>query len=731
MTHDPLPTANTRRPSLPDAQCLTQRWLWLIALLALLYRGAYLLAVRQHPLYQHPVVDAAQHHAWALRIANGCTLGRGPDDVFKPPVYPSLVALMYAIVGAKPHVVQIAQHLLGVASVVLTTLLGFRLFGTFVGVTAGLVSALYAPYLFFEGQLLTPALSVFLNLIFALLALRVAKSIRAWCGLGALSGLAIAVRPDAILAMGPVLAQRVGAASKSVAAKQTAKMGAWLICGLMIVIGPVVARNYALTRSPILVSSNAGVNFYTGNGPQADGVSAVPTGLAWSQTVATVPKPVLLHPAQASRLWFTRALSSIRAAPLGWAALLGKKALAFWNGREFRNNIGYDWFRSDCWALRFPLVQYWPVAALCLIGVGLSLRKRRERPDCLIPVLMIAGYWAVSVAFFVTARFRMPAVPFMILLAALTIEWLRDCAGRSSRSFAKACLAVAATGVATWPGWFPLTPQAHARDLINLGNVCRAQGKLAAALDSYHRAESLAPEDPEAPFLVGTLLLQQRKPAEALEHLARARTRCPTGVDILLNTAEAYRHLGQADQALEAYANLLRLKQTRNLYHKRTSLAKAHLGLSELHASGGRGEEARRELEQAWQASKQTAAEYALIKGRDLVRARDAFRRLVEEEPWNWYLRSNLGMSYLKLGQPHEAVAELTKASKSLSSRPGVRFYLGLALLRSGRRQEAESTLADLLADLPASPLADQVRRTIGRLRGHQNGERAGRRRSD
>ena len=717
-------TPTNTPPSPPPRRGSHWRWLCAIAATSLLYRGGYVASVRSHTLYQHPVIDAAQHHAWATRIANGCIIGAGPDDVFKPPLYPSVVGAIYAAIGAGLGSVQVAQHLLGAASAVLTTLLGFRLFGTFVGLTAGLTSALYAPYVFFEGQLLTPALSIFLNLAFALALLRGARTVGGWCGMGALSGLAAAVRPDAILAMGLALAQRLGVTGKANAAKRTLKNAAWLMCGLALAIGPVAARNYALTRSLILVSSNAGVNFHTGNGPRADGLSAVPTGVAWSQMIATVPEAILLRPDKASRLWLTRTLSAIREAPLRWAALLGKKAVAFWNGREFRNNIGYDWFRQECWTLRFPFFQYWPVSALCLIGIGLSLRKWREQPGRLLPVLMVTGYWAVCVAFFVTARFRMPAVPFMILLAASAIEWLRDCARRSGSSFAGACLAVAVTGAATWPGWFPLAPQGHARDLINLGNVRRARGQPQAALDSYRRAEALAPQDPEAPFLLGTLLLPQRRPAEALEHLARARTRCPTGVDILLNTAEAHRHLGNTHEAMEAYSSLLRLRETRNLHHKRVSVAKAHLGLAELHASGGRRKEARREIEQAWQVSEQAAAEYALIRGRDLARAKDAFGRLVADQPWDWYLRSNLGMSYLKLDRPHEAVAELTKASKLRGSRPGVRFYLGLALLRSGRRQEAKDALTDLLTDLPASPLADQVRRTLRGIRGRPAGSR-------
>ena len=79
------------------------------------------------------MVDASQHHAWATRTANGCVLGAGPDDVFKPPLYPALVGLVYWLAGPKVAVVQAGQFLLGAVGAVLTAVLGARLFGRFVG----------------------------------------------------------------------------------------------------------------------------------------------------------------------------------------------------------------------------------------------------------------------------------------------------------------------------------------------------------------------------------------------------------------------------------------------------------------------------------------------------------------------------------------------------------------------------------------------------------------------
>lgn len=696
-----------------------RRWLWAVGGVALLYRTAYGLSVRSNPLFAQPVIDAAQNHAWAVRIANGCVLGSGPDDVFKPPLYPAFVGLLYALVGPNVGAVQIGQSLLGVLSCLLTALLGACLFGPFVGVIAGLFSALYAPYLFFEGQLLSPALSICLNLAIVLLGLAIGRrGPLAWAGWGALTGVAIGVRPDALLGLGAFLIHRLVRFSQSETTGTVWKRGGGLGAGLLLTLTPVGVRNYALTHSFIFVSSNAGINFYTGNGLEADGISAIPPGLAWSRTLSKVPEAILLRPAEASRWWFSYTCSDIRQDVFRWVRLLARKAFAFWNGREFRNNIGYDWFRSGCPLLKFPFLQYWPVAALGLAGLGLCCRRARQRPDSLALVLVLGGYFVAGVGFFVAARFRMPAVPFMMVLAALAVERVRDLAGSSIRAAIKLALILAACLVATWPGWFPLSPQMESQDWVNLGNVYREKGDLDSAFQAYQQAARRDPQNADALFLSGQIRLQQGRPAEALEYLDRAFTLCPDGVNILLNMAEAYRLLGRPEEALERYAALFRLTQTGNWSHEKTALAKAHLGRGELWAVQGREAEAKREFEQAWTLSEQTAAEYALLKGEELERAREAFRRLVDREPWNWYHRANLGMTFLKQGQFAEAARELEMAARCSEARPGVRFFLGLALWRAGQPKEAENILTHLLAELPECQMAEDVRRVLNNIQG-------------
>ena len=176
-------------------------WLLLIFLLAILYRGLCFWVIGEHPLFHNPVVDAGYHDHWAQRIIAGDLFGHGPDDVFKPPLYAYFLAGCYLGFDRSIFFVQWLQYILGSLSCVMTAILSARLLGSRVGLAAGVLSALYAPYVFFESQLLTPGLSIFLNL--AALLVLVVPGRRLTCGRmlagGLLFGLSAGVRPDVLL----------------------------------------------------------------------------------------------------------------------------------------------------------------------------------------------------------------------------------------------------------------------------------------------------------------------------------------------------------------------------------------------------------------------------------------------------------------------------------------------------------------------------------------------------
>ncbi len=93
------------------------------------------------------------------------------------------------------------------------------------------------------------------------------------------------------------------------------------------------------------------------------------------------------------------------------------------------------------------------------------------------------------------------------------------------------------------------------------GNEAFVQGDFDEALESYHKAEVDAPDEPEPYYNVGNSLIRQQKNEDAVRHLQQAlKTSDPDlVVDAAFNLGNAHFELGDFDAAAEAYIESLRL----------------------------------------------------------------------------------------------------------------------------------------------------------------------------
>ena len=111
--------------------------------------------------------------------------------------YPVFLALCYKIMGVSLWAVKIVQVILGTITCYMTIRLGERAFSWKVGLSAGVIVALYGPLVFFDVQILATGWATFWLVALALLALKLES--RPGNGnlflLGIVGGLAILTRP--------------------------------------------------------------------------------------------------------------------------------------------------------------------------------------------------------------------------------------------------------------------------------------------------------------------------------------------------------------------------------------------------------------------------------------------------------------------------------------------------------------------------------------------------------
>jgi tetratricopeptide (TPR) repeat protein len=576
------------------------------------------------------------------------------------------------------------------------------------------MSALYAPFVFFESQLLTPALAAFFNLAALLVLVQrgtIASKRRMLAG-GVLLGLSAGVRPDVLLPAGAVtlyLLWRV----RNKSLLETAGRAAYLGAGILSVVLPITIRNWKITGELIPIASNAGINFYVGNATQADGISAVPVGLKWERMVSRVPQPTLEQPAVASRWWSARTWEEISSDPRKTLLRLGKKAAAFFNRREYRNNICYHFMQDRVRPLGLPFLQYGMILPLAMCGlVSLSRRRSRsERTAFFVTVLWVGCFWVLGIVFFVTARYRIPAVPVLMLPAGWALcQFASDVRAGRWRSTALHAIVILAAGALAWPMWFGQPQDGWARDYVNLGNAKQDLGDLRGAEQAYR--QTLANwDDPDAHYRLALLLLYQGKSDQALLHLESARRILPDSPDLLLSSAEARLAAGDPQKARELLHQLLDLSKRSNLWPIRAKWAIAHIMLAGLEPAAAEGH-----WEQAWSIHPATAAEASFQRRENMTRVLETFRAEADSKPWDWYAQANYGLVLTETGQPAQALVPLRTAARLAPEKDGLQFQLARALMQSGNNREALTVLRKLHQRLPECPMRRDVRALIEQL---------------
>lgn len=499
----------------------------LVAGAALLVRIAYFAAYRDSSFFVAPVLDSAGHDLMARALAGGDWTAGAP--YFRPPLYPWLLGALYALVGAGPWPGRLLSGAAGVATA-LAVWEGARRLGLGRGarLAVALAMAVWPVELFLEGELLGTPVATALATWGLVLVLGTTSSPETrregtpgkWFGAGVLWGLAALARaPLALLPGGGAVLALVGPGRRFRSA------GAVLAGALLIWAGPaaLMATHGAGFRFPSL---QGGVNFYAGNHPGADGRSVRVPGMesarGWREFEAESRRAagadgVPASPADADRAWWERGLSYWRNDPAGALALLARKGVFAVHGYEGPNNRSLYRARDDAF---LPLTRwpgaYWPFGLLFpLAAVGaVAVRRRREWWPVLAQALLVG---LPLVLFFVNARFRLPAVPALLLLAVPGVLLLR----RGSRPAWVAFVLLYALSNAPWPG---AIREDGAREALARGESALNAGRLPEAETRYREALALDPGEGRAHLGLAVAAAREGHFEDANREFTRAST---------------------------------------------------------------------------------------------------------------------------------------------------------------------------------------------------------------
>ena len=352
---------------------------------------------------------------------------------------------------------------------------------------------------------------------------------RPWFGLGVFAGV-IAMLVATILFAVPLLLTAIflsverGAPLRARLPKIAAAVLA-LVGGLFLGAAPAWLHNYFVAREPVMLSAHSGINFWVGNNPTANGYPKMPPGIRSSQegmlrdsiTVAEKEMGRPLTRAEVSRFWSAKANAYIRENRPAWLRLMAVKFGNFWNAFQY-DDVGAMKRLSDDGVLP-PGLRFGLIAALGLAGMFPAIWLfPRARWIAAAVVLHMGALLPV----FVTERYRLAAVPGLMVLAAFGLWQLWANLVRGRWIGAGAYLAITA-GAATFVSIPRTEPGLWSLDFYNAGIRCLASGNLALAERHFATAYAYVPDNTEVRFALGNLWLE--KSNRILDPKARAIAR--------------------------------------------------------------------------------------------------------------------------------------------------------------------------------------------------------------
>ncbi len=515
---------------------------------ALALRLIHVLAMRASPYFENPVIDAATYDDAARSIA----AGHGhPDLIFwQPPGYSYFLSWIYLAAGPGYLAPRIVQALLGAASAVMTAWIGAKVFGRRVGLAAGYGVALYGLLIYFDGELLTPSLTIALQLASVLVALRARDRARdgaaLWAASGALAGLASVVTAPSLLI----------AAALAVAARRRA--GAVLL-GAALAIAPVTLRNLARGGELVPISWNGGVNLYIGNNPSYDQTVAIRPDLQWKRLVQEPRRAGARGEAEASNYFVAKVLRYAGSDPASFVRLQIKKLHLLLAGNEIPRNQEIYPARAYSPVLRALLWKApglaFPFGLLMPLGVlGIVVGARRAPLLAAIVLLYAAGI----LAFFITARYRVPLVPLLLVFAAEGVRWLLEDAGLRARA-ASLTLVVPLFLVGN-VGQGPMPRVMNADAEYSLGVKYAMKGRPEEAAARFRSALEKNPAYAEAWVNLGVLQATRGRNLEAEGMFRKALEQDPENTLALTNLAVLRQKAGDRGEALALYRRALSIE---------------------------------------------------------------------------------------------------------------------------------------------------------------------------
>ena len=653
------------------------RYIVALFLLALILRLAYLVEIRDTLYFHTLILDAEEYDYLAQALLEGDWWLATHRTYVHGPLYPALLALL-KLGGAGLVVTRLFQAVLGAFSCVLLYAIARRFFPAPTPLLTGLIAVGYWPFILYNGELLATTPTIFIELLLVTQLVRCTDRPSYWsaAGAGALLGLLIETRSNTLLLV-PV-------ALWWLYHRTRARLLVPFCVGVCVVLAPFLVHNYLIQGTPL--PFQGAWSFYMGNNPAADGTPYARQGIDWQRLeILPYQADMATSPADRGRFYLSEGLDFIVDQPLAYLHLLYRKFRLFWHAFEIPVSVDIHFYEAHSRLSYLNLFGFGIVAPLALVGLVWNWHQWRQ---CGLLYGFGLSYLVSGLLFTVCARYRLPAVPFLMLFAA---EALRQGAlslkGHQWRRSAALALALGAALALAHTGIDPAQVN-HLRSAWLQGQVHMRNQAYARAEEAYLQALQVGP-DADVYSSLGAVYEAQKRPREAEMAYRQALARASDHTRARLNLGNLLRKEQRFDEAesllLEVLANDPRPTIQYESYYY---LGYLHLDQRDyLRAYGS--------FTTAVEAEQRAEGFYALANACHHLGHQDEqirhLRQTVDLDPEFAAAHRNLGALYLQRDE-HSLAEEALRRALHLEPDVAIAHYnLGVLYMRTGRRELAQT----------------------------------------
>jgi tetratricopeptide (TPR) repeat protein len=533
-----------------------QRAAFAVFILAIGLRMLFFFQSQDNPTLYSLNLDEAYYVGLGKSIASGFLRGQ-TEPYYMDPLYGYILGAIFYLFGDNLTTVRIIQILMDSFNTILIYAIGSRIWSRQAGIAGSILYAAYKLSFFYTLLILKETMATTGLLLFFLLLLNTLQthgSLR-WLFFGATAAAVTYFRAN----FGLIIPLTVvfHALLERPKLKLLFRNALLFLVGAMMILSLGDAHNFLVGNRELNSDYQAvrgAISLYTCNDPQnptgcfnAPSFSrSRPDTLAGDfQSEAERRTGRSLSMREVAGYWTEKTFESLAETPTAIPLIMANKLQ--WTLTNYEIPMNQSFYLASRYAglARWPLPNFAFAVALGLPGIMIGIMSNRKTAWLMLPLLTI--FFTLFV-FCVSSRFRMPAVPFLLIGAGIFIAELLEYVkqGRGGRILVLTVVA----GSLFLASYFSSSVNATGFEEMLLAQAYMDQGEL-------EKAEALAKESTKAfplnasfPLLLGLISLYKGEPNQAIRYNLHAIKLDPYKATVYNHLGVAYLQAGQPDKAI-------------------------------------------------------------------------------------------------------------------------------------------------------------------------------------